>query len=230
MTIDKSLQLRLDKYIIKSDNDCWIWIGATSGNSAVTTIKGKTASVKKILYTDFNRISMYSGYLHSSCHNKKCVNPQHLLSRDQYFMTFFEINAVSGCWEWLGKKRGGYGMFSADHKNHLAHRLMYVKYNGNIPENKNVCHKCDNPSCVNPQHLWLGTHQENMTDMITKKRDKKSYGSANHLATITEKEAREIKIKHKEGMNMREIHRALNISYRVIQHICAGESWKHIVI
>lgn len=77
-----------------------------------------------------------------------------------------------GCWEWQGCKNGrGYG-HTTYRKNRCvrAHRVSWIVWNGDIPEGKYVCHKCDNPGCINPAHLFLGTHKENMRDMKTKNR------------------------------------------------------------
>lgn len=72
------------------------------------------------------------------------------------------------CWEWIGdKNEKGYGRFN----NKKAHRLMYEMTYSLFPSNLHVLHKCDNPSCVNPEHLFLGTHSDNMRDKVSKGRD-----------------------------------------------------------
>lgn len=96
---------------------------------------------------------------------------------DQRFWEKVEKNGPSLCWEWRAvKDRYGYGRFclGVDQRGALAHRTAwFVKY-GEIPHGKSVLHKCDNPACVNPEHLYLGTQLENMRDMLQKGRNPRS--------------------------------------------------------
>jgi hypothetical protein len=76
-----------------------------------------------------------------------------------------------GCWEWTSYKNAcGYGTLRIDGRSQLAHRASYEQFIGHIPEGLNVNHKCDNPACINPEHLWIGTQLENIADMVTKGR------------------------------------------------------------
>jgi len=82
-----------------------------------------------------------------------------------------EIITESGCWLWVGSlTTGGYGNLSVNYKNKPCHRLSYTEFVGEIPEGMLVCHRCDVPSCINPNHLFLGTYQDNMDDMVKKGR------------------------------------------------------------
>lgn len=79
-----------------------------------------------------------------------------------------------GCWLWqMHRNRLGYGSLVFERKNWMAHRLAWVVMNGRIPEGLFVCHVCDEPSCINPAHLFLGTHTENQRDMVAKNRHSK---------------------------------------------------------
>jgi hypothetical protein len=87
-----------------------------------------------------------------------------------------------GCWEWQKAKSQGYGIMTIGRGVQMStHRISYELYNGQIPEGFFVCHKCDNPRCVNPSHLWVGTNKDNIEDR-TKKQKAKEIKTMNRRA------------------------------------------------
>ena len=89
------------------------------------------------------------------------------------FTSRIDVKDKDSCWEWIGsKEKGGYGIFYYHGANKLAHRFSWEVLYGKIPKRMVICHKCDNPSCVNPNHLFLGTQEDNLRDMHYKGRAK----------------------------------------------------------
>jgi hypothetical protein len=90
------------------------------------------------------------------------------------FWSKVDVGQPNDCWEWkAGKSKNGRGQFWYQGRNRIAYQIAYLLTYGKIPDGKSVCHNCptgDNPACCNPAHLWLGTHQENMQDMIQKRK------------------------------------------------------------
>lgn len=86
----------------------------------------------------------------------------------------------NGCWEWNGKtNKSGYGSIRFNGEIPYVHRLSYRLFINKIPKGLYVCHSCDNPPCCNPNHLWIGTHEDNMNDKISKNRQSRLYGDKN---------------------------------------------------
>lgn len=171
---------------------------------------------------------------------KFCSNKCNMLNRNKinYLtaeQTFYKNTLIpsdkSQCW--LYQK-------SIDHKGyaHLktrdivikAHRFSYKHHIGEIPNGLFVCHKCDVRNCVNPNHLFLGTNQDNMNDMCQKGRKVMPKGIDVYCAKLDENQVKEIKLKIKEGMKLVKIASIYNVSPGVISHIKNGLSWKHINI
>jgi hypothetical protein len=130
------------------------------------------------------------------------------------------------CWMWTGyKKPNGYGTIRFERNNKfLAHRASYIFFNGDFPRHLCVCHTCDNPSCVNPKHLWVGTKADNHKDMDSKGRRK--INSPNKK--ITNIQVIEIRGLHKIGVKYADLSRLFNMSGENIRRICLRITWKDI--
>lgn len=132
----------------------------------------------------------------------------------------------SGCWLWTAAiLRGGYGAFKINGMTGVAHRISFELYVGDIPEGLYVLHKCDIPSCVNPDHLFLGTHQDNMDDMRRKGRSIHAFGADHGRSKLTEKQILAIR---KDKRILREIAADYGVGKAQISSIKRLEFWKHI--
>jgi len=129
------------------------------------------------------------------------------------------------CWEWLGATRGGYGRLCRNRQWFSAHRISYELTKGMIPKGMCVCHSCDNPGCVRPDHLFLGTHVENMKDMVKKGRASKRKGSSHPRSKLTENKIVEIR---KENLSMSKIAAKYGIGKTTVFHILNKNTWNHI--
>ncbi len=124
-----------------------------------------------------------------------------------------------GCWVWLGTKSdNGYGRLRIGGKRagrwHRVHRLMYEEVVGPIPEGLQVCHRCDNPPCVNPEHLFLGTPADNMADKILKGR-----------ASTLSKRAYSHDIRKQVGEVVARLAQKYGVSEATVRRIASGKGW-----
>lgn len=153
-------------------------------------------------------------------------------SRDpiKRFYQFCEKNPNNDCIEWNGEIiHNGYGRFSVNYKKTLAHRFSYELHKEKIPYGMMVCHKCDNRKCVNPLHLFLGTNEKNMKDMVLKKRQ--SYGERQRCAKLKINDVIEIKKMIIAGLSDKYIHEKFTfISRSTINSIKHNRYWKHVEI
>jgi len=137
-------------------------------------------------------------------------------------------NSNKGCWEWVGRKSyKGYGIMKIKSKSVQAHRFSYELSNqSKIPEGLLVCHHCDNPTCVNPHHLFLGTIPENNLDRDRKGR--KALGERNGKSKLTEDDVKKIKNLIKLGISDSEVARRFNLWHTTVRAIRVGITWSHV--
>jgi len=163
--------------------------------------------------------------------------------------TYFwqHVTITEACWLWTGSTlKGGYGSFwiraPVRHKV-LAHRFSWELHKMGIPEHTNVLHSCDTPACVNPGHLFLGTQQDNVTDMIVKGRKRMAYGDRNgarlYPERITRGERRpHTKLKESQIPDIRKAYPVMSlsklssmygVSKETIRKIVHRQKWSHVL-
>lgn len=135
------------------------------------------------------------------------------------------------CWLWKNSKdRNGYGHFKLGGRTQYSHRVAWQLANGNIPEGLDVCHSCDTPSCCNPKHLFLGTHQDNMDDMANKGRQRGLRGERNSQHKLTLEQVKQIRERYSAGgVLQRELAAEFGVSQPMIGYIVRREFWAESV-
>ena len=131
----------------------------------------------------------------------------------------------NGCWNWIAQNgTGGYGQFCFKGRLQGAHRVSYQLYVGEIPDGLRVCHRCDNPSCVNPSHLFLGTAADNMRDRDSKGRCPS--GEKHYFAKLTENQVKTIRKMWSEGARNIDLAREFGVNKRNISNIVYYHTWR----
>lgn len=160
-------------------------------------------------------------YKHIYC-SQVCSGNAFIKTREKRFWE--KVEKSDGCWSWRGGKTGaGYGEFCKQ----LAHRFSYKLANGKIPYGKFVLHSCDNPACVNPKHLRVGTQRDNIRDASRKHRI--NHGEDRPQHKLTETQVLEIRSIYSAGnISQVELAKKYKVSERNIFNIVHRFRWKHI--
>lgn len=133
---------------------------------------------------------------------------------------------LDGCWYWTGYANNqGYGRMSIDGKATLSTRASYEVYKGSVGSLL-VCHTCDNPLCINPDHLFLGTHKDNAQDMVYKGRSNRCKGEDNGQSKLSNEDV--LKIFAMQGLSSGQIAKQFNISSGVVRRIKQRKMWRHV--
>lgn len=157
-----------------------------------------------------------------------------------------KVEKTSWCWLWRGSLNAqGYGNFRHRGRTRLANRVVYELTTGQIPPDRfDVCHRCDVPACVNPDHLFLGTRADNVNDMLQKGRgnaargdrsgsrkhpERLRRGETSGMAKLTDDAVRLIRAEREAGVTLVELARRLNVSHRTVCAVAKRQSWKHVV-
>lgn len=130
-----------------------------------------------------------------------------------------KVKTGPDCWEWQAgaATNNGYGRFwiSKERGHEVAHRYSWELQNGPVPDGMSVCHHCDNPLCVRPDHLFLGTHAENIQDAVGKGK----------IATLSPGDVRLVRGLRRRGLTQQEVAERLGVSRTTISHIDTGATW-----
>lgn len=191
--------VRVDK---KDSDDCWNWLGGLGASGyGGFYYKGRSYSAARISWELANGHPATEEVLRK-CDNRVCVNPNHLWLRSESHETRFwskvAIKSENECWEYRGTKgRKGHGLFTISSKSGGAHRYAYEYTFGSIPEGKQINHRCDNPPCCNPRHLYVGTQQDNVRDR--EERNRTSKGSSHTTSKLTDEQVSEIRELYRTG-------------------------------
>lgn len=156
--------------------------------------------------------------------------------RDLESRFWSKVDRSGACWLWnASRTTAGYGGIRAGRRGSpllMAHRVSFALHNGPIPGGHEVCHVCDNPPCVNPAHLFLGSHTDNMRDMTEKgrRRDDATLprGSAHHSAVLDEAAVVELRRRRKDGATYGELMALSGLSKSSVASLVNYETWRHV--
>lgn len=185
-----------------------------------------------------------SGQTSAPRFRSKCVLPTVPGLADKFWAGVDVTGGTDGCWLWRKAvlHPDGYGMWSirlakARTVTWRAHRLAWALIHGNIPGDMMVCHRCDNPPCCNPAHLFLGTNTDNVRDMISKGRQNyliaKSHaplvwGEKHPNAKLTDAAVRSFRSRYRAGEKITPLAAELGMSTTALKAALVGRTWKHV--
>ncbi len=150
---------------------------------------------------------------------------------ERFWAKVDQSGGPDACWPWTGYRLpGGYGQIGegpAGGRKLYAHRVAYELVNGPLPEGVLALHRCDNPPCCNPAHLFPGTNQDNTADMDRKGRRGEHHpvGSLNGRAVLTSPAVQEIRQLHAQGIGYRRLAQMFGVGMSTIARVVRGESW-----
>lgn len=142
-----------------------------------------------------------------------------------------KVEKSDGCWQWRAAKDAcGYGCFGYEGRVLGAHRVSYILAHGIIPDGLHILHSCDNPACVNPSHLRLGTHQENMDDRNSRGRARggRHPGELAPQARLTAEDARTIRDLCAHGFLQKDCALLWGVRKATVNDLVLRKTWRHI--
>jgi len=227
----------------RGSDDCWHWMGHVDGSTGLGRIMVNWVRYypHRVVWEEVHGEIPAGRKLVRTCDAPDCCNPKHMALYPTWLERFWanvDRNGPNGCWEWIGRQdRGnGYGVFSLNKLLRYAHRLSYEIANGEIPmvdgKTMFICHHCDNRKCVNPDHLFLGTHTDNMKDCISKGRHgfKIGRGEMNGYVKLTDVQVEEIR--RATNMSQRALSRMYGVTqshiWRIRHNVCRDKGSSYV--
>jgi hypothetical protein len=202
--------------------------------SAIFTIEAYCGSVET-----YGILCRASEFLKEKIESGNAKSPKALFSNtpviiikksgSEYFWE--KVNKSGDCWEWTAaRNKFGYGLFgvTGSRKMIVAHRWSYIEENGPIPKGMCVCHRCDNPSCVRPDHLFLGTRADNNRDKKSKGREARLSGESNGNAKLTREQVKDIRLRYNNGESTSLLGEEFSMSRQAINNVVSGKTYKSI--
>lgn len=145
-----------------------------------------------------------------------------------------KLNPDTGCLEWQGSRTDrGYPRTKVGGrrgKTILLHREVYRLTFGEFDSKLSVCHSCDNPPCVNSNHLFLGTHQDNIIDRDRKHRQARLYGTARPYAVLNDEAVKVFKFLHARGVPVVKLAKVYKLPYNTIYNVISGQTWLQVKV
>lgn len=143
------------------------------------------------------------------------------MTPEEKFHSYYVPEPNTGCWLWTGAQSRGYGQMRIGYAKMYAHRFSYRLYNGPLADGLFICHKCDVRRCVNPQHLFQGTNQDNQIDCLKKRRFSR--------LVLSDDDVRDIrKIAAETKITNRALAKIYDVNHGLINAIINRKSWKHL--
>lgn len=234
----KKLWSMIDK---REPDECWPWLGSRDGNNARFMFNWKRYIPRRLLWEQVHGPIPVGGKIVHVCSSCLCCNPLHLkltLTWQERFWSRVDKCGPDDCWEWTGRvTNNGYGTFNMNHNFYYAHRVSYVMAHREIPfvDGKTlcVCHQCDNKLCVNPSHLFVGTHADNMQDCVDKGRHGYLIGRGefNGSCKLTDDQIEQIRVLGCK-MSQRELSRMFGVTqshiWRILHFQCRDKGSSYV--
>lgn len=168
----------------------------------------------------------------SDCNIVPTIRPRGLTKAQlvSYLTDHFVTVTATGCWELPIARHdsSGYPQIYHNHRQLAGHRLFYTVLVGEIQDGMCCLHKCDNRACVNPDHLFLGTHADNMADKTAKGRARGARGEHHYRSRLTENDVREIRRLASSGIYQKDIARRYSIRQGTVWAAISRKTWKHV--